>query len=42
MISSYLSDMHDVIGVDVFLRKSMRLLCMEKVNSVPNPLLPQL
>ena len=39
MTSSYLSDMHDVIDVNAFLRKSMRLLRKEKVNSVPNPLL---
>ena len=29
----------DVIGVSVFLRKLMRFLRMEKVNSVPTPLL---
>ena len=31
--------MHDVIGVNVVLPKFMRLLRMEKVNSMRNPLL---
>ena len=39
MTSSYLYDMHDVIGVNVVLPKFMRLLRMEKVNSMRNPLL---
>ena len=34
MTSSYLYDMHDVIGVNVVLPKFMRLLRMEKVNSM--------
>ena len=39
MTSTYLYDIHDVIGVNVFLRKFMGLLRMEKVNSVPSLLL---
>ena len=39
MTSSYIYVMHDVIGVNIFLCKFMRLLRMEKVNSVRNPLL---
>ena len=31
--------MHDVIGVNAFLRNLMRFLRMEKDNSVPTPLL---
>ena len=39
MTSSYLNEMHDVIGINVFLRKLMRFLCIETDNSVPPPLL---
>ena len=39
MTSSYLYDMHDVIGVNVFPRKLMEFPRKEKVNSVPYLLL---
>ena len=40
MTSSYLNDMYDVTGVNVFPRKLMEFPRKEKVNSVPYPLLP--
>lgn len=39
MTLSYLYDMHDVIGFNVFLRKLMRFQRMQKINSVPTLLL---
>ena len=39
MTSSYLNDMYDVTGVNVFPRKLMAFPRKEKVNSVPYPLL---
>ena len=39
MTSSYLNEMYDVTGVNVFPRKLMKLPLKEKVNSVPSPLL---
>ena len=39
MTSSYLNEMYDVTGVNVFPRKLMKFPRKEKVNSVPYPLL---
>lgn len=39
MTSSYLNRMRDAIGVNVFSPKLMKFPRMEKVNSVPAPLL---
>ena len=40
MTSSYLNEMYDVTGVNVFPRKLMKFPRKEKVNAVPYPLLP--
>ena len=39
MTSSYLNEMYDVTGVNVFPHKLMKFPRKEKVNSVPYPLL---
>ena len=39
MTSSYLNEMYDVTGVNVFPRKLMKFPSEKKVNSVPSPLL---
>lgn len=39
MTSSYLNGMRDAIGVNVFSPELMKFPRMEKVNSVPAPLL---
>ena len=39
MTSSYLNEMYDVTGVNVFPRKLMKFPSKKKVNSVPSPLL---
>ena len=39
MTSSYLNEMYDVTGVNVFLSKLMKFPPQKKVNSVPSPLL---
>ena len=39
MTSSYLNEMYEVTGVNVFPRKLMKFPREKKVNSVPSPLL---